>query len=449
MTRPSDLATRVLDIVGRLGPGAEATVTVTRQSLALTRFAESFIHQNVAEETDRIQLQVHVDGRTATAETNQGSPEALSALVSSALSAAALRPADTTYPGLVAPTRLVAMGNWDESTGRAEPAARAAVVRAVVDAAAGLSCAGYCQTVGAEVAFANTAGQAVAARTSEASLSAIARTGRSDGVARGSGVALSSVDGAQLGAAAAAKARAGMEQVELAPGRYEVVLESGAVSDVVGGLLFQGLNGKAVAEGRSFAEVGAAQFDPAVSLWDDSTDTQASGLPFDAEGTPKRRVDLVTAGVTTAVSHDRRTAAACGTSSTGHAVPGGERWGAFPSDVRLAGGSADDLVAGVQRGLLVTDFWYTRALDPKTLVYTGLTRNGVWLIEDGKLGAAVSTLRFTQSYVDALAPGAVLGVSRATWPMPDGVAPIASGTGSLIVPSLRLAAWNITGGAAG
>lgn len=446
---PAEVAAHLVDLVRRVNPSAEVAVSVARETVALTRFAESFIHQNVADEAERVLLQLHVDGRTATAQGNGTGRDALTRLVESTLTAAAMRPVDATYPGLTPPAGCATEGNWDPATAAAEPADRAAVVRDFVAAAQGLSCAGYCQSVSTETAFANSAGQAVVGRATEAGLSAIARTGRSDGVARDAGVALGGLDGTRLGAAAAAKALAGVEQVDLEPGRYEVVLEAGAVSDLVAGLLWQGLNGKALAEGRSFARLGEQQFDPAISLWDDATDALATGLPFDAEGAPKHRLDLVTAGVVTGVPHDRRTAAACGTVSTACAVPGGERWGAFPSDVRLGPGTAEDLVAGVQRGLLITDFWYTRALDPRTLVYTGLTRNGVWLIEDGRLGPAISTLRFTQSYVDALAPGAVLGVSRTQYAVPGGVAPVASGTGSLVVPSLRLASWNITGGAAG
>lgn len=445
----SDVAAQVVELVGKSNPAAVAAVTVSRTSLALTRFAESFIHQNVADESDRVALQIHVDGRTASATTNRTSPEALSALVSSVLAAIAMCPVDSRWAGLTPPAGVHSAGNWDEATGTADPDARARAVRAFVDAATGLACAGYCQTLSMQAAFANSAGQAVTGRSTQASMDAIARTGRSDGAARTASCALSEVDGAALGAAAAAKARAGEEQVELDPGRYEVVLEPGAVSDLVAGLFWHGLNGKAVVEGRSFAQLGEQQFDPAVSMWDDSTDERATGLPFDAEGTPKHRVDLVTDGVTTGIPHDRRTAAACGAETTGHAVAGGQQLGAFPNDVRLAAGSAEGLVAEVERGLLISDLWYTRALDPKTLVYTGLTRNGVWLIEDGRLGAAVSTLRFTQSYVDALRPGAVLGVSRATESPPTIIAPVAWGCGSLVVPSLRLASWNITGGAAG
>ncbi len=101
------------------------------------------------------------------------------------------------------------------------------------------------------------------------------------------------------------------------------------------------------------------------------------------------------------------------------------------------------LVAGVARGLLVTDLWYTRVLDPKSLVVTGLTRNGVWLIEDGEVTTAVRNLRFTQSYPQALAPGAVLGVGRHAAPQPD------SWSGNWwSAPPVRLASWQFTGGAA-
>lgn len=445
---PEGVAAQVIERVATYRSDAEAAVTVTRETLALTRFAESFIHQNVADESDRIQLQVHVDGRTASAQGNGTSVEAVNRLVESVLAAAALRPTDPTYPGLTAPSAPAGAGNWDEATAAAPPEARVEVVRAFVEAAGGLACAGYCQTVRTEAAFANSAGHLVHGRATEAGLGAVARTGRSDGVARDSAVRLADLDGARSGAAAAAKARASETTVDLPPGRYEVVLELGAVSDLVAGL-FAGFNGKAVAEGRSFVELGAAVFDPAVTLYADSTDLRATGLPFDAEGTPKTRLDLVTDGVVTGVPHDRRTAAAGGTVSTGCSVAGAERWGPFPTDVRLAAGTAPELVPAVERGLLITDLWYTRVLDPRTLVYTGLTRNGVWLIEDGVIGPAVSTLRFTQSYLDALAPGQVLGVSADQYSYPGGVISYLSGTGSLLVPHLRLASWNITGGAAG
>ncbi len=128
-------------------------------------------------------------------------------------------------------------------------------------------------------------------------------------------------------------------------------------------------------------------------------------------------------------------------------MPGGGPFGALPANLVLEPGAAspDELVAAVERGLLVTDFWYTRILDPRTMVVTGLTRNGVWLVEDGRVVRPVTNLRFTQSYLDALGPGAVKGVgSDATL-----IGGATFGFGAYVVPSLHLAGWSFTGGAQG
>jgi predicted Zn-dependent protease len=113
----------------------------------------------------------------------------------------------------------------------------------------------------------------------------------------------------------------------------------------------------------------------------------------------------------------------------------------------LEAGSAsqDDLVGGVERGLLVTDFWYSRILDPRTQVVTGLTRNGVWLIENGRVQRPVTNLRFTQSFLEALGPGQVRGVGSDLTLVGGAV----FGIGAYVVPSLHLASWNFTGGAKG
>ena len=238
--------------------------------------------------------------------------------------------------------------------------------------------------------------------------------------------------------------------MELPAGHYEVVLEARCVAYLMDFFTFYGFNGRAVTEGRSFVAVGERQLDPVLSMSDDAGDRRQLGPVFDAEGTPKRRAPLVEAGVVTGVTHDRRSAAKAGggATTTGHCVTGGEAFGAIATatftEPAVAGGAcpAASLVSGVERGLLVSDFWYTRVLDPKTLVATGLTRNGVFLIENGEVGRAVSNLRFTQSYVAALAPGHVLGVGD------DGrLAPGGLHMSLHYAPSLHLAAWNFTGNA--
>ncbi|HEY8473485.1 MAG TPA: TldD/PmbA family protein [Natronosporangium sp.] len=456
-----DLASQVLELVRAAGLTGEADVYVERETFALTRFANSFIHQNVADDTTTVWLRLHADGRTVATSTTNTTPDGLRTLVSNSAAAVKHAPADPGWPGLTPPAPLAGEPGFDEATADADPAERAERVRAFVAATGGLTAAGYCRTRRWEVSYANTAGQAVTSRSTEAAIDGVARHQGSDGVARQASVRLADLDGALLGTRAAAKARAGVDPVELPPGRYEVVFEPTAVADLLENLAIWGFNGKALAERQTFVELGAAQFDPSVTIVDDPFASGSPGLAFDAEGTPKRRLVLVDAGVTTAVVHDRRTAKLLGGDavSTGHALLGGGGLGAIPVNPGLLPGTgsspgagdnpvvdpaAAGLIGAVERGLLVTDLWYTRVLDPKTLAMTGLTRNGVWLIEDGKVAAPVQNLRFTQSYPQALRPGAVKAIGPVAVVLPGELVPRWSRA-----PALHLAEWNFTGNASG
>lgn len=461
-----DLAGRVVELVRRrAGSGAEAEVAAHHSAEALTRFANSFIHQNVADATTTVRLRLHLDGRTASGATTIIDAAGLEALVDRTIAAARLSPPDVTWPGLAPPAGLPGDngGGFDEATARATPAERAARVRDFVQAAGGLETAGYCRTNYSSAGFVNSAGQAVEGRAAEAAMDGVARRNGADGVARQAAGRLSELDAAVLGVRAAAKARAGERPIELPPGRYEVVLEPEAVADLLDNLATFGFNGKAYAQQQSFARIDVAQFDPSVSLVDEPTGrpgVPTPSVPFDDEGTPREPLILVREGVTRAVAHDRASAAEAGTVSTGHASPASRTWGPVPSQMRMeasaaptpfdpapdgpAAPSAVPLVRQVQRGLLVTDFWYTRVLDQKSLVITGLTRNGVWLVEDGEVTAAVGNMRFTQSYPQALGVGAVLGVGPVSVELPDRWSGVRFGA-----PALRLASWNLTGNASG
>lgn len=439
-----DVCERVLRLVGT---DAEAEVTVTSGHEALTRFATSFIHQNVADDLRQVHLRVAADGRVAEATANQTDDAALERLARATLEAARLQPVDPGWPGLASAAPPAAVDHWDDATADADPAERAARIAAFVGAGDGLETAGFCSTEGIHTAFANSAGQRATGRSTTAMLDGIARTGTSDGSARAASVRIADLDGSTTGVEAARRAREADGADDLEPGRYEVVLAPSCVVNVLSFLAIYGFNGRAVEEERSFARLGEAQFDPAITLTDDVTHPMAVGIGFDAEGTPKRRHELVRKGVTVGLVHDRRTAKALGAESTGNAVAGAGPFGALPANLVLEGGSAstDELLGAVERGLLVTDFWYTRILDPRTMVVTGLTRNGVWLVEDGRIVRPVTNLRFTQSYLEALAPGAVRGIgSDLTL-----VGGATFGVGAYLVPSLHLGSWSFTGGAKG
>jgi predicted Zn-dependent protease len=298
------------------------------------------------------------------------------------------------------------------------------------------------------VALGNSAGARHQAHYSNAHIDAIARTPTADGSASALDASLTAVDGAATGAVAAARARGASNPVNIDPGVYEVVLEPACVASMLDFFAYAGFNAKAHAEGRSFAHLGEEQFDASVTIWDDATDARTLGATFDADGTAKRPVEFVTGGVTAGLAHDRRTALRAGVESTGHST-GDDSAGPVPMNIFLATGdkTREELIASVRRGLLVTEFHYIRILDPKTQVCTGITRNGLFLIENGEIVSGVQNLRFTQSFVAALAPGKVLGVGSDARLTRGHLGSLLGN--SHVVPSLHLAAWNFTGGAKG
>ncbi len=442
------VADRVLEM---LAGRAEAAVTVTHLSEGLTRFANSFIHQNVGDEHVSVTFDVVLGGRSASASASGTGDDALARLVDAALAAASVQPVDRDWAGL-APPAPVAFGphdSWDPATATAGPAERADLVAAFVAAGEGLEAAGYCETSAERSVFANSAGQRAVSAVTKAAIDGIQRCEGSDGVGSILAGRLAELDGEAAGRRAAGSARRGEDPVELPPGRYEVVLEPRCVAYMLDFLTVYGFNARAVQESRSYVRLGERQMDRALSIWDDVTDARQPGPAFDAEGTPKQRTSLVQEGRSVGLAHDRRTAAKAGpgVSGSGHAVPGGAASGPVARNLFLDGAERapiETLVGGVRRGLLVKDFWYARVLDPKTLVVTGLTRNGVFLIEDGQVGRAVGNLRFTQSPVSAFGPGRVLGVGDDATLAPGGLHLAWHHT-----PSLRLAGWNFTGNASG
>jgi predicted Zn-dependent protease len=455
------IAAQVLD-AARLAAGgsADVDVNVAHEHLALTRFANSHIHQNVASDTDTVTLRIHADGRTAVNSTTVTDEAGLAALVERTIAAVRVSPADPGWAGLSGSAALPKLpADPDLATGQAPPEVRAEQVRAYVDAVGELTSAGFARNRMVVTAYANSEGQAATGTVVEAAIDGIAKTATSDGASRRASRLITDLDAAALGARARAKALASQDPVEIDPGEYEVVLEPTAVSDVLWILGGYGFNGKAFTEGTSFVQLGKPQFDAVVTLVDDPLSGPAAGAVFDAEGTPRDRLTLVRDGETRAVVHDRRSAREAGVASTGHADAGSAVHGAEPINLRLEpsagpaptevqGPAADSsvlaLVAGVRRGLLVTDHWYTRCLDPRRLVMTGLTRNGVWLIENGEITRPVKNLRFTQSYPEAMAPGRVLGIGSHAPAFASKY-----GVQSAMAPALRLAGWNFTGGASG
>ena len=448
---PELAAQRLVESLLAQIPDADIVARVEHTEDALTRFADSAIHQNHAEDAWTAMVTAHVSGRTLSLSAglsradDGGSLDALAARLAASLP---LAPADPRWPGAAGPHAVVSSPPAAGST----PSERADAIAAFIDGAGGLSTAGYTMTRRTRRAVATSAGQIAVGISHGSMLDGIARSDGIDGTARGAAHALADLDAHAAGALAAAKVRAGTDAVELPPGRYEVILEPAAAANIVSTLALYGYNGRALLDGSSFVQLGAQQLDHAITIVDDAP---AWGVVVDSEGTPTARRTFVEEGRSVAVAHDRRTAGETGQPSTGHAVglpvPMAIHLGIEPGkgDVAIepvgpVAASTVPLLAGVERALLISDFWYTRVLDPRQVTMTGLTRNGVWLVENGEIVRPVQNVRFTQSYPGALAPGQVLGVGAVAVTAPDSWNPTAVAT-----PALHLASWNVTGNASG
>jgi predicted Zn-dependent protease len=259
-----------------------------------------------------------------------------------------------------------------------------------------------------------------------------------NGYAEAAAVDATSIDAAAIGREAADKARASANPVGLEPGDYPVVLEEYAVVDILDMLGYLGFSALAVEEERSFFEPGRVVGSDLVTIWDDGADPAGLPMAFDYEGVPKQRVTLVDRGACQSVVYDAETAARAGVESTGHGLPAPNPYGPFPINMLMAAGDAsrDDLIGGLDRGLLVTRFHYTNPVHPKLAIVTGMTRDGTFLVEDGRVVGPVRNLRYTQSYLEALEGVEAVGRERRT---------LRGFLGGAAVPPLRIAAWTFTG----
>ena len=421
----------------------EAEALVTAEDSALTRFANSEIHQNVAETNVSINLRVVVGKRVGVASTGRTDPEGLRRLAENAIAIARVVEELDDWGGLPGPTKVRAVAAaYSPATAAASPEFRAEAARAVIAAAddAGVVAYGSFATGLESMAVANSRGvRASGTRTTSQLITVSMGPGGGSGYAEAAAVDASTIDAAALGREAADKARATADAISVEPGDYPVVLEEYAVVDLLDMLGYLGFSALAVQEERSFAEPGKRIGSDLVTIVDDGDDPAGLPLTFDFEGVAKQRVTLVESGICRDVVYDAQTAARAGVSSTGHGLPAPNPYGPFPLNMLMEAGTAlrDDLIAGMDRGLLVTRFHYTNPVHPKLAIVTGMTRDGTFLVEGGRIVGPVKNLRYTQSYLEALAGTVAVASERKT---------LKGFLGGVVVPAVRIDGWTFTGG---
>jgi len=430
---------QVVDAARALGV-SEIEAIVAGSDEALTRFANNAIHQNVAERTTHLSVRPVMDGRTARASTNRLTGDAIREVVAEAIAIAKLTEPDPDLPPLAGPAQYQGVERWFEATARATPDERARAVAEAIRAVetAGQTAAGIYSTGESVFALLNSRG--VVARHTEtmARFSITAMAADSSGWAKASACNRATLNPLELAQTAARKAAESRSPRDLPPGRYTVILEPAAVLDLTG-QMFPDFSATAIRDGRSFLSdrIGKRIFGENITIHDDAGHPLQSGAPFDGEGVPRKRLTLVDRGVVREVAYSRQAAALAGTAATGHGFPLPNEYGEAPTNIVIAGGetSLEQMTASTDRGILVTRFWYIREVDPYEKIFTGMTRDGTFLIEGGRVTAGVRNFRFNQGLIEMLSKVEALS------------APVrASGeeTFDMVTPAMKVREFNFT-----
>jgi predicted Zn-dependent protease len=436
----------------------DAQVTVTAERSLTSRFARS----QPTQATEIDDLSVHVlsvlDGHTGAATTNRLEDAAL-ADAARAAQAAAHASRNTAgvageYPGLPAPPAGYRThdGN-DAETARLDPERAGAALTTAFDVAAGhgLEAFGIWTAGHVETAIATSTGLRAHDGVTDAFMKVICRTddGRS-GWGSATATAAGKIDAEAIARRAAGKVVAA-EPAEIEPGEYPVVLEPEAVGLLLEYLGYLAFNGLTHAEGRGALvdRLGTLVAAPAINLADSPRFAGTLPRAFDAEGVPKAPIPLIQDGVAHRVVHDTRSAARAGNGSrsTGHAAePGGSAHGPVPFNLVLTGGAAADeaeLAAPIERGIYVTRLWYVNPVHPRQTLLTGMTRDGTFLIEDGRITRPLRDVRFTDSVLRILSATEALTSAQKLVTQADFYGRrFASG---VVCPALRAGGFRITG----
>jgi len=401
---------RTIDAVLRLGKAAgadETEVQLDETIDALTRFANNAIHQNVAERGVTISIRTVLDGRTARSTTNRLDEDSLRSAVESSLQLAHSQPKNPKLLPMPEKQRYRTVNRFTPATAALTAEARARAVKLACDLAIrnGQVAAGIFSSGQSQHLIGNSRGLFAAYRQTEAEFSITMQHESAASWAKANSGNVSKIDPQSLAARASRKAKLAKDPVELSPGKYTVILEPAAALDLVG-FLFYDFAATALDDQRSCLNkrMGKQLFGKNISIVDDVFHPMQMGAPFDGEGMPRQHVSLVEKGVPRNLVYSRASAKKAGRRPTGHGFGLPNEYGEAPMNLVFGGGEStlDEMVASTERGLLVTRVWYIREVEPYEKIMTGMTRDGLFLVENGKTTSAVRNFRFNESLIELL-----------------------------------------------
>ncbi|NLY53788.1 MAG: TldD/PmbA family protein [Firmicutes bacterium] len=416
-----------------LSAADQTEVCLQINDIHLSRYANNSIHQNILEANISLRVKAVIGQKIGMASTNQLDSAAIAATVARAYEIARLQAPNPEFKSLPAPQPISAVPSFYEATASITPEAKALAVGVITDLAAqnGLWAAGAYSTSVGETAIVNSLGLAAYQPVTSASLTAVLMGDGCSGYAARTSRDINKIDPAAVAEEAVNTCLLNRNQLSLEPGKYTVILKSYAAAEMLSYLGRLGFSAMNYQDGQSFVsgKLGEQVLGPNITIWDDATNPAGMPTAFDAEGVPKQRLLLVENGIARAVAYDTISAGKePGKVSTGHAPRG------MTNNLFLAPGNSSltEMITSTERGLLVTRFHYVRTMSPLPVLITGMTRDGLFLIEDGEIKGAVKNLRFNQSVVEALNKVRMIGNTPSTH-------------GAATCPPLKIEGFTFTG----
>lgn len=426
-------------------------ISIFNDDQALTRFANNYIHQNVRESNTSISVRVAFGKKIGFASTNSLDHRRIREAVAWADRIAQFQKENEDFKSFatVNPARYHDVCTVDKKTIGFDPLQRAEAVQEIVQVAKeyGLLSYGSVSNGSGEIAIGNSLGTFAYSLSGDIFCNIVMTGANSTGYVQAGNREVKRLSFRKLAETAAIKAVNSADPVALHPGKYTTIFEPLAAREFLDFMAYYAFNGKAYEEGRSFltGKLGKKIVDARVTIIDEPFKKCAFPFPFDFEGVPKKKRILIDNGIARNVVYDILTASRAKVRSTGHGLSAPNPFGPIPMHMVMRGGdkSAAQLISETERGILVTRFHYTNVLDPHALVFTGMTRDGTFLIENGVLTKGLKNFRFTENIIDCF--NRLDGISRKTHLVasePGYGARFATGA---IVPTLKIKDFAFTG----
>jgi predicted Zn-dependent protease len=409
---------------------------------ALTRFSNNQIHQNVAQTNVSVSIRAIIDKKIGYASTNRLDEKSIRETVDKAIETAQFQQPDPEFVSLPEPQEIHNRDLISNETIDFTPEDRALTIQKLVQIAEpqNMVAAGAFSTGYSMVGVANSLGVNAVSAVSEADFKTVLMAGTGSAYGTATKVDVGDIDIERLGNKLKERALESQNPTDIEPGVYPVILSPYAVADMISFLGFAGFGALSKQEGRSFMgnSIGQQLVSPKISVWDDAFDPNTIGFAFDFEGVPKQKVIFIENGIAKGFCYDSYTAYKEGRKSTGHALPAPNSYGPLPLNLIMAPGnsSINEIIAGSEHAILVNRFHYTNLEDPIKTMFTGMTRDGTFLVENGKITAPLKNLRFTQSIVEALVEVEELSSERR---FKEAI------LGGAFVPWIKLGSFNFTG----